>query len=238
MTPAAASAEIFRCSWSLYDTIVAHDYMAHREIQERVAPVLAGRAAQGPYTLLDLGCGNARWLGDTLRLSPPARYLGVDLSRAALDEAAVHLRALRSVRLLEQDLLACVQGTAPASFDVVYSGFAVHHLGAADKQRLFEAVRAVLTPAGEFLLVDVVREEGQSREQYLENYLAMVRSQWTSLGPEQYEEVARHITAHDFPETQSALEGMAREAGFDGMALLGRFGAHQVLRFARSGSGK
>ena len=37
--------------------------------------------------LLDLGCGNARYLAPCLKRFPPTIYEGVDLSEAALAEA-------------------------------------------------------------------------------------------------------------------------------------------------------
>ena len=53
---------IFRTSWSLYDTITEHNYMSHREIYAIVDGVLGGLRERGPYSILDLGCGSARFL--------------------------------------------------------------------------------------------------------------------------------------------------------------------------------
>lgn len=233
MNQANAHAELFRASWSVYDAIIARNYMFHREIHACVRTVLGARSGWGGYTLLDLGCGNARWLADTLRAYPPARYVGADLSRAALDEAAIELKALPSVELREQDLLACALAATPASFDVVYSGFAMHHLKDADKQRLIQACASALAPDGDFLLVDVLREENQTREQYLETYLRMMRTEWSTIEPQQIEEVRRHITAYDFPETLSTLTAMAQAAGFRDVRELGGFRQHWVLHFRR-----
>ena len=57
--------EIFRSSWSLYDAILGENYMFHREIHAVVRDVIALRAARGPYSLVDLGCGNARGLSQS-----------------------------------------------------------------------------------------------------------------------------------------------------------------------------
>ncbi len=65
--------------------------MSHREIHACVREVLTGQANDGRFALLDLGCGNTRLLADSLRLLTPRRYLGIDLSRSALEEACQHV---------------------------------------------------------------------------------------------------------------------------------------------------
>ncbi|MBN9689399.1 MAG: class I SAM-dependent methyltransferase [Verrucomicrobia bacterium] len=225
---------LFRSSWSLYDAILAGNYMSHREIHACVREVLMAQANHGRFALLDLGCGNARLLADTLRTLAPRRYLGVDLSPSALAEAAHYLHGLPHVELREQDLLACAQDEAAASTEVVYSGFAVHHLNTADKQRLFHAVARLLRPEGSFLLVDVVRDEGQTREAYLERYLHLMRSTWTGIEPTRLEEACQHVAAFDYPEMLSALTQMSVSAGLGEPHVLGQFGAHTVMHFRQS----
>jgi cyclopropane fatty-acyl-phospholipid synthase-like methyltransferase len=154
--------------------------------------------------LLDLGCGNTRFIAPCLRTATPSRYAGVDLSEAALNEAREYLSGLENVALHHQDMLQAVQA-ADASFDVIFSGFAVHHLGAEGKQALFHACAAKLAPGGHFILVDVVREEDQTREQYLEGYLDFMRTQWTAVRPEHLDEACAHVAAYDFPETFSPI---------------------------------
>jgi ubiquinone/menaquinone biosynthesis C-methylase UbiE len=232
MNQPEASAELFRSSWSLYDAVVAHNYMFHQEIHACVHDAIAARKSGAAYSLLDLGCGNARSLAACARDFPPSHYEGVDLSPAALAEAAQNLKSWPSVALQEQDMLAKAQSVSASSFDVVYSSFAMHHLDTAGKNRLFAACSRLLKPSGMFLLVDVVREEGQTREQYLEKYLHMMRTEWTGIPHAQIEEACRHVATYDFPETFRALSEMARKAGFRDVQSLGQFGAHQVLQFA------
>lgn len=232
MNQPQASAEMFRSSWSLYDTVVGHNYMFHREIQKCIHDALGARRTNGGYSLLDLGCGNARSMAACAGDCPPVRYEGVDLSPAALAEAAENLRSWPSVTLQEQDMLTKAQSVPASSFDVVYSSFAMHHLDVAGKERLLAACARLLKPGGIFLLVDVLREEGETREQFLENYFRIVRAKWTAITPAQVEEIYRHVSTFDFPETFRTLAEMARKAGFHDAQTLGKFEAHEVLRFA------
>ena len=56
------SADLFARSWSLYDHITEHNYMFHQEIYAELAELLKQRHDAGQYRMLDLGCGNARYL--------------------------------------------------------------------------------------------------------------------------------------------------------------------------------
>ncbi|HBJ86141.1 MAG TPA: class I SAM-dependent methyltransferase [Verrucomicrobiales bacterium] len=222
---------LFRQSWTLYDSISEMNYMFHREIYVRITALLSQRHAGGPYSLLDLGCGNTRFLAPCLKTVPPSRYAGVDLSEAALNEAREYLSGLENVALYHQDMLQAVQA-ADTPFDVIFSGFAVHHLDAEGKQQLFHACAAKLAPGGLFIMVDVVREEGQTREQYLEGYLDFMRTQWTAVRPDHLEEACAHVAAHDFPETFSDLKRMAANASLTEVRLADRFAQHHVLVFS------
>lgn len=221
---------LFRKAWTLYDALSEKNYMFHREIYGHVSEVLKQRHAEGAYHLLDLGCGNARFLAPCLRSAPPASYDGVDLSASALDEARTYLNGIANTGLHHKDMLKAVEDTDSA-FDIIFSGFAVHHLDAAGKQRLFSACAEHLVPGGQFLLVDVVREDGQTREQYLDGYLNVMRTEWTEVLPEHLDEACAHVSAYDFPETLADLTRMAKQAKLSEPQIIGRYGPHSILRF-------
>lgn len=222
---------LFRKSWTLYDAITAENYMFHREIYTLVAEVLRQRHASGPYSVLDLGCGNARFMAPCFESAPPARYDGVDLSATALQEARDYLHGLEKVTLHHTDMLQAVRA-ADAAFDVIFTGFAVHHLDAAEKQDLFHACAAKLSPGGVFLMVDVVREEGQPLDDYLDGYLGTMRATWTAVHPEQLDEACAHVASFDFPEMLSDLTAMAANAGLAQTRLLQRHAQHHILQFS------
>ena len=224
-----ALTNFFRSSWSVYDTIIQRNYMFHREIEQAIREVIGARSVLGPYSLLDLGCGNTRGLARTLRQFPPVRYLGIDMSSAALAEASHELAALPDVELREQDMVQCVTQLAVGSFDLIYSGFALHHFSTSEKAQLIQTIGAVRSPGGEFLLVDVVRETEETREHYLEGYIKMIETQWTDLGAEGIDQIRQHVRLYDYPETGEELAAMVNAAGFTEMRLLARHRQHQVL---------
>lgn len=222
---------LFRKAWTLYDAISERNYMFHREIYAHVAELLSQRHQTGPYHLLDLGCGNARFLAPCLHAAPPATYDGVDLSPSALGEAREYLQGLSNTALHHKDMLQAVE-SADTAFDIIFTGFAVHHLDSAAKQRLFHACAQHLVPGGQLIMVDVVREEGQTREQYLDGYLNFMRTQWTAVPPEQIDEACAHVAAFDFPETLSDLKRMAQSAALPQTRLISNYAQHHVLLFS------
>ena len=222
---------LFRSAWSIYDAIAAENYMFHREIYALVTGQLHRRAAAGSYTLLDLGCGNARFLAPSLRSAPPDRYTGVDLSPAALAEAHDYLEGIDGVSLHEDDMVGFVSLSVDRP-DVIFTGYAVHHLPSPAKARLFEACAAALAPGGELLMVDVAREEGQDRDTYIRDYLDLMRNEWTAVPAAMIEEACDHVAAHDQPETVSDLFAMAKAAGFSLAGVLDQHGPHHLFRFS------
>ena len=209
--------------------------MFHQEIYAGVGRLLSLRDDAGRYRLLDLGCGNARYLAPCLGQFPPAVYAGVDLSEAALIEARGYLADLpgSTVALTQGDLLEAVEATSK-TWDVIFTGFALHHLTSADKARFFQAVGSCLAGKGWLILVDVVREENQSREDYLEGYLKCMRDNWIKVPPDQLEEACTHVHDHDYPEYFSTLQEMAAAAGLQASRIVNQYGQHTTLLFERS----
>lgn len=224
---------LFRTSWGLYDALSEKNYMFHREIYSIIAEMLRQRRQHGDYTMLDLGCGNTRFLAPCLHAAPPARYEGVDLSQTALDEARSYLGGLGNVTLRCQDMLEAMREAAHGSLDTVFSGYAVHHLDAEEKQQLFHACAASIAPGGRFILVDIARQEGETRQQYLDTYLHTMRTQWSAVRPEDMDAACAHVAAYDFPETVNDLTRMASSASFRDIQLVERFAQHHVFVFQK-----
>lgn len=225
---------IFTRSWSLYDLLTEYNYMFHREIYKGVEDLLKLRVDPGHYHLLDLGCGNARYLAPCLKQAAPAIYEGVDLSEAALAEARGYLEELPGQVILTcGDLLEAVESTGK-TWDVIFTGFAIHHLMPDEKARFFRAAGRCLSEQGWLILVDVVRDENQDRESYLDGYLKFMRETWTEVPQHQLEEACTHVRDHDYPECLSTLRGMACEAGLHSSRLISRYAQHHTLLFSRS----
>lgn len=229
----AETATFFTRTWSVYDQIAEHNYMSHREIYAKVAELLKQRKDRKQYWLLDLGCGNARFLAPSLKQSPPALYQGVDLSEAALEEARNYLNELSCpVILTHSDLLEAAEAT-DNKWDVIFTGFALHHLTSEEKARFFQAAGRCLSDSGWLMMIDVIRKANQSREDYLQGYLRRMRERWTQIPPDQLETACEHVKAYDYPEYLSTLKEMAKDSGLNSSRVISRYGQHYAVLFSR-----
>jgi len=108
-----------------------------------------------PRRALDLGCGDGRLAALVLTERPGVEeVVAVDCSPPMVERARERFAGERRVEVRTWDLRDAI---APlGTFDLVVSGFAIHHLEDARKQALFEEVATQLTPAGAFVNLEVV----------------------------------------------------------------------------------
>ena len=126
---------IYRKTWATYQKVISNNLMFHREISTAVKKLLESRP--GPLNVLDLGCGDATHVSKILNQGQVAEYCGCDLSPYALDVARNNLEPLgMRVNLLCRDMVAVLREAPENHFDVVYSGYALHHLSTEAKQTI------------------------------------------------------------------------------------------------------
>jgi tRNA (cmo5U34)-methyltransferase len=108
-----------------------------------------------PASLLDLGCGDGRLAGLVLAARPSvASVLAIDRSEPMLAAARARFAGDARVTVSPHDLAEPIR--ALGAFDVIVSGFAIHHLEHARKQSLFGEVAAMLRPGGVFANLEVI----------------------------------------------------------------------------------
>ena len=225
------SGEIFDL-WDTYKKVVVEDFMFHAALSREVESALRARFPSGDFSLLDLGCGDAHVFAPILRRVPPARYKGVDLSDTALAIAAENLKSLPCpMQLGHGDMLSALSGDS--TYDVIHSSFVLHHLATEDKAEFFRRASRALAPGGVLLLVDTMREEDESREDYLRHYFDWIEREWTGLSRAEKDAICEHISSSDFPEPLSLLERQAREAGLKRLSGDVPHRWHHLMRFER-----
>ena len=179
--------------WHTYRKVVAVNYMHHMEIKAHIEQILHTQFVGRPFSFLDLGCGDAATLAPLLASMAVQRYKGVDLSETALALAAENLKALSCpVELVCRDILAALEADT-GLYDVVYTGFALHHLSTEQKAEFFRRVAQRLEKDGLLLLTDIVREEDESLPVHLRRYCDWLRSDWGSLNAEEKASACDHI---------------------------------------------
>lgn len=230
-----AASRLFR-QWHVYRSIIDANWMFHREIFRAVRAWTLARHP-GPFTLLDLGCGDASFIRGTFDDSGLYAYTGIDASEPALAEARDRLAGAGfETRLVAGDMLACLrEGTATGrrNVDIILASYAIHHLPSPEKSELLRHVHAQLSPHGALLYADIFRRNAESREEFLAGYVAMMRQSWTGMAGEDLASAVEHVHQRDIPESVESLTAMARDAGLAGAAELFRddTGFHRLLVF-------
>ncbi len=141
-----------------------HDPDHVKEYLERVGtlpPRLAGEAVlvevlpDDPTRVLDLACGDGRLAAVVLGARPSiSEVIAVDRSEPMLAKARERFADDPRVEVRAGDL---ADPLGPLGrFDLIVSGFAIHHLDHPGKQRLFAEVAAQLNPGGTFANLEVV----------------------------------------------------------------------------------
>jgi tRNA (cmo5U34)-methyltransferase len=141
-----------------------HDHEKAHEYVGRIGTVpqrLAGEAAlaeflpPAPRRALDLGCGDGRLVRLVLEHCPDIEeVVGVDNSPPMLEAVRANVAGDARVTVVDADLREPLG--AWGRFDLVTTGFAVHHLPDDRKQTLLTEVVAVLEPGGTFANLEVV----------------------------------------------------------------------------------
>ncbi len=115
-----------------------------------------------PRAVLDLGCGDGRLAALVLDERPSIEHVvAVDRSPPMLAHARERFSDEPRVDIREWDLEDDI--TPLGTFDVIVSGFAIHHLEHARKRDLFAEIARLLQPGGVFLNLEVVASASPRR---------------------------------------------------------------------------
>jgi ubiquinone/menaquinone biosynthesis C-methylase UbiE len=205
--------------WEMYQKVIQHNYMEHIEIKEILHQYLESHH-QYSFSFLDLGCGDASFSSHLLATLSPCSYTGVDLASTALELASQNLSALKISVELKQEEIQNFLLSHDHQFDVILSAFSIHHLSEQQKETYLFQVKQHLNPEGVLLFVDVFREEGESRLEYIKRYSKNIHQYWTQLTSEVKESLIQHIKDSDYPEWESSLREWSKAAGFENVSLL------------------
>ena len=209
--------------WSIYDLVLDHDYMFHRELYGEVARTLAVHFGDRSFSVLDLGCGSGRHLAPALRARRISRYEGHDLSPVAIAHARENFAGLACpLRFGEGDLRAALREESVSRFDLIFTGFTLHHFTEPERAEILRLARQRLAPGGLLLVLDSMRDEGQTREAWLDAYCGWIEAGWRAIPREGLAAILGHIRGSDQPGTLAEHAAAAAAAGFTRSGLIAR----------------
>ena len=147
-TPTAGWADAGQVAWYVERIGRLEGRMAGERVLAEILPA-------APRRVLDLGCGDGRVAALVLsHRESVEEVVAVDCSPPMLDLARERFAGDRRVEVREGDLDDPI--TALGRFDLVVSGFAIHHVDDARKRVLFAEVASALASGGVFANLEVV----------------------------------------------------------------------------------
>ncbi|MBU2607001.1 MAG: class I SAM-dependent methyltransferase [Alphaproteobacteria bacterium] len=143
-------------SAELYDTQVEALFTGTADVMRRAALAeisleLKGRD-QRTVSLLDMACGNGRFLSRVMNIYPRLKASGLDLSPNYTEAARKRLARWPHVGVLHE--AAEAMPLADASQDMIVSVFLFHELPPEVREQVLAEVARVLKPGGLFILAD------------------------------------------------------------------------------------
>jgi len=134
---------------------------------------IISRWRPAPRAILDLGCGDGAVGRFLLGRFPGSEVFFLDFSDPMLEGARRHLSGVAAATIVKADFstpgwLSSVQ--TAGRFDVVVSGFAIHHQPDGRKRELYQEVAGVLSPGGVFLNLEHVASATGAGEELFDAY--------------------------------------------------------------------
>jgi ubiquinone/menaquinone biosynthesis C-methylase UbiE len=204
--------------WSLYETVIRHDYMRHKELAYSLGEI-AG--AIGSLTIVDLGCGDAWLASQAFGKFHPERYSAVDLSGSAVERARVHVASWGDrVRITCGNLAEFLTSVPSQSANLVLASNSLHHFQSEQKATIVRDCFRILHRGGLLCWADPVLNPGESRDGYLGRLTKVMQFDWTALNADQLQRATEHVLSSDFPETEAWMLEQATKTGFK---FAGRF---------------
>lgn len=198
--------------WAIYQSVIANNYMFHDEIIAIMRQQFSGSGK--PLSVLDLGCGDAYIVSNSVPASRELHYRGVDNSGMALGFARENLSGFQGdTRLVQNDFLNELEH-ATDTFDVIVCGYTLHHLPHADKLRFLALVRQRLAADGLFIFYDVETDDAETQHAYKQRMYTVMRREWRKLDHNSLQGVIDHIEANDQPQSSGFYQRAFRENGF------------------------
>jgi tRNA (cmo5U34)-methyltransferase len=235
-------------AWKRHD--VAHSFVEHRrrvlpflDIQESLVLRLLRRQGKPIERFLDVGSGDGAMSELLLAEFPDARALLVDHSPPMLARAHERLGRFEGRwEAVSTDLSdpSWHDALADDAFDAAVSSYAIHHLDAAEKRRLFADLLELLAPAALFLNMDYVTVAGPMQGSFEEQMAAnLVRSERDRGSARPEEEIVAELSlafdADDEDHPDGAAEQVAwlAAAGFTDAEIHFKWGEVAVYGGAR-----
>lgn len=143
------------------------------DLQFKIIGKIARKWCKSPVRILDLGCGDGILGRFLMSIFPGTPGVFIDFSDAMLNAARKSLEGIQHAQVLKADFSSPAwidSVSAHKPFDIVISGFAIHHQVDERKKEIFAEIYSTLSPGGIFLNLEHVRSKTPEVEKLFEEY--------------------------------------------------------------------
>ena len=208
----------FFSQWEIYRLCIEHNTLFHREVGAILRREMLER--NGPFTFLDLACGDADLTAAALCDTTISAYTGVDFSSPAVALAANRIAELGCPRTLHESDFTDFLRRNKEQFDVIYLGLSLHHLDTATKREMMTHLRRATAPGGTFYLFEPFLHDGENRDGYVARWAVAMDGPYDSFPSAARDALRDHVRESEKPESKDEYLSAARAAGFqDGEVL-------------------
>jgi 2-polyprenyl-3-methyl-5-hydroxy-6-metoxy-1,4-benzoquinol methylase len=234
MQPQIDPSQIFIRNWEIYQKVIRENYMKHLELGEAAQKHLQIFVQHSPIRMLDIGCGDAHQISEQLKPLNLSTYTGYDLSEQATKFAEKHFSEIEKNAKFQIGRMEELIKKDHASYNVVYSSFAIHHLNDNEKKEIIEDIYHKLEANGLFILIDIKRLPRQSIDGYKKSYAHWINEDWHALDKDEKNAIIDHLNTCDIPvETQTYVE-YALDSGFSLLEEVNVDSRHALLAFIKN----
>ena len=205
---------IFFEQWDIYKGVIDNNYMYHAELIDVVKEEV--NQFEAP-SILDLGCGDSYVISESLDDDREVDYWGVDSSDRALEFAKTSLdRVKGEITFINEDLLEALENIE-RSFDVIISGYSLHHLQTENKEKCFSLISDLISDQGVFIIYDLEKNSDETHDQYINRVCNIFSTEWNELDERAIENITTHVKDNDLPENEIFYLDNFESAGFSDM---------------------
>ncbi|WP_133511431.1 class I SAM-dependent methyltransferase [Candidatus Thiosymbion oneisti] len=194
--------------WNIYRKVIKYNYMFHAEIIDIVRQEIYDLK---DISVLDLGCGDSHVLVSSIDKALNFQYLGIDTAKDAIRFSEKNLSSCKGdARHINGDFFVELEKLT-GGFDVVISGYSLHHLNREKKEKFFSLVSNLLSDLGVFIFYDIESNIGESQVEYKTRTYRILRKNWKQINGNEMDIIINHINNYDMPENEDFhMENMSK----------------------------
>lgn len=221
----------FNENWERYQQTMKYNAVFHREMFSAFEKYLNKHYSQKPFSLLDVGCGDASRLIPILLNKPITNYVGIDAASEVLKLADENAKLLSCDKQFICDDMQHAVGQIQPSFDIIFTSLCIHHLTIDEKYQFLHQGQHLLNDNGVLIMIDGVIEEMSNRQDWLSALEQRFKICIPNITNEEIDFRMQHPRSSDFPEKISTFERIANEQKWSNFQVVADEGIVAMMVF-------